>query len=137
MKKFRFSIHGNKYNVEIKKVEGNIAKVEVNGTYYKVELEQEVRTAKTPQLVRSSVRTDKVLSKVESGTFKINCPLPGTIMSVMVTEGAEVNKGDTLLIYEAMKMENKVLAERKGVVKNIRVKPGDNILQDELLLEIH
>jgi len=137
MKKFKFNIHGNNYNVEIKKIEGNTAKVEVNGTCFKVELAQEIKTTKTPQLLRSTVRTDKALSKVDSGAFKINCPLPGTIMSVKVTEGAAVNKGDTLLIYEAMKMENKVLAERKGVVKNIRVKPGDNILQDELLLEIH
>ncbi len=137
MKKFKFNIHGNNYNVEIKKVEGSTAKVEVNGTCYKVQLDQEVKTTKTPKLMRSSVKTHKALSKVESGAFKINCPLPGTIMSVNVAEGDKVKKGDALLIYEAMKMENKVLAEKDGIIKNIRVKAGDSILQDELLLEIH
>lgn len=137
MKKFKFNIQGNNYNVEIKNIEGSTAKVEVNGTCYKVQLDQEVKTTKTPKLVRSSVMTHKTLSKVESGAFKINCPLPGTIMSVNVAEGDTVKKGDTLLMYEAMKMENKVLAEKDGIVKNIRVKAGDSILQDELLLEIH
>jgi len=137
MKKFKFKIHGNNYNVEIKNVEGSTVKVEVNGTCYKVELEQEVKATKTPKLMRSSVKTHKPLNKVESGAFKINCPLPGTIMSVNVSNGDTVKKGDILLIYEAMKMENKVLAEKDGVIKNIRVKTGDSILQDELLLEIH
>lgn len=137
MKKFKFNIHGNNYNVEIKKVERNTIKIEVNGTCYKVVLEQDVKTTKTPKLMRSSIKTHKTLSKVDSGAFKIKCPLPGTIVSVMVTEGAKVEKGDTLLIYEAMKMENKVLAEKEGVVKNIQIKVGDSILQDALLLEIH
>ena len=137
MKKFKFKIHGNNYNVEIKEVEGKSVKVEVNGSCYKVELEQEAKPTKTPQLMRSSVKTHKALSKVESGAFKINCPLPGTIVSIMVNEGEEVKKGDALLIYEAMKMENKVLAEKDGIVKNIRVNAGDSILQGELLLEIH
>lgn len=137
MKKFKFNIHGNNYNVEVKTVEGSTAKVEVNGTCYSVELEQEVKTTKTPKLMRAAVKTHKTLSKDESGAFKINCPLPGTIMTLNVSNGDTVKKGDTLLIYEAMKMENKVLAEKDGVVKNIRVKAGDSILQDELLLEIH
>jgi len=137
MKKFNFTIHGNKYLVEIKKVEDNIAKIEVNGTSYKVQLEQEIKASKTPKLMRSSVYTHKEISKTESAAFKVYSPLPGTIMQIHVSEGSEVNVGDVLLIYEAMKMENKVLAEKKGVVKNIRIKSGVNILQNELLLEIH
>ncbi len=137
MKKFKFNIHGNKYNVEVKKVEGNSVKIEVNGTCYQVQLDQEVKAVKTPKLVRSAVKTHKALNKVESGALKVNCPLPGTIISVSVSDGNTVKSGDTLLVYEAMKMENKVLAEKDGVIKNIRVKAGDSILQDELLLEIH
>lgn len=137
MKKFKFKIHGNNYDVEINDVEENTVSVEVNGTFYKVELGREVKTSKTPTLLRSTVKTQKDMPVVSSSNFKINCPLPGTIISVLVTEGAEVNVGDALVIYEAMKMENKVLAERKGIVKNIQVKAGDSILQEQLLLEIH
>ncbi len=137
MKKFKFSIYGNKYNVEIKKVEGSTAKIEVNGTAYIVELEQEIKSTKTPKLLRSAVATHMELAKTESSAFKVYSPLPGTIINILVTEGAEVNKGDILLIYEAMKMENKVLAEKKGVVKNMTIKLGMSVLQNELLLEIH
>lgn len=137
MKKFRFSIHGNKYNVEIKKAEGRTVNLEVNGTIYKVELEQEVRATKTPKLLRSSIKTHKELLKKESEAFKVYSPLPGTIINVLVNEGGKVSIGDPLLIYEAMKMENKVLAEKKGIVKNIAVKTGMNVLQNDLLLEIH
>ena len=137
MKKYKFSIQGNNYNVEIKKTEGNYAKVEVNGTSYKVELEQEIQMTKTPKLMRSAIKTHKEMPKAESSAYKINIPLPGTILTIMVTEGAEVKKGDVLLVYEAMKMENKVLAEKSGIVKNIRVKIGESVLQNDLLLEIH
>jgi biotin carboxyl carrier protein len=137
MKKFKFNIQGNNYDVEINDVERNTAKVEVNGTCYIVELNQEVKKVKTPTLKRSAVKTQKDMPKMNSATFKIKAPLPGTIISVLVNEGAEVNVGDAVLIYEAMKMENKVLAEKKGMVKNIQVKPGDSILQEQLLLEIH
>jgi biotin carboxyl carrier protein len=136
MKKFTFSIHGNEYEVEIKKVEGNTAKVEVNGTLYNVELQKEIVLSKTPQLMRSPISTHKVLEKVESAMFKVFSPLPGTIVKILVNEGAEVNIGDILLIYEAMKMENKILAEKKGIVKNMCVKAGDSILQNDLLFEI-
>ncbi|MCD6090519.1 MAG: biotin/lipoyl-binding protein [Bacteroidales bacterium] len=137
MKKFKFNIHGNNYNVEINDVERNTANVEVNGTCYIVELEHEVKKIKTPTLTRSAVKSQKDMPKMASATFKINCPLPGTIVSVLVSEGAEVDVGDALVIYEAMKMENKVLAEKKGIVRNIQVKAGDSILQEQLLLEIY
>ncbi len=137
MKKFKFNIQGNNYEVEINDVERNTAKVEVNGTCYVVELAHEVKKIKTPTLLRSTVKSQKDMPKMNSAIFKIKCPLPGTIVSVLVSEGAEVNVGDAVVIYEAMKMENKVLAEKKGIVKNIQVKAGDSILQEQLLLEIH
>lgn len=140
MKKFEFTISGNKYEVEIKDFEDKFAKIEVNGTSYKVELHQEVKTTKTPTLVRAEVpvkRSDsKIKKSVSSGTAAIKAPLPGNIMQVMVNEGDEVSKGQKLLIYEAMKMENDVLAEKDGVVKSIKVRPGDSVLQGDVLLEI-
>ena len=57
-------------------------------------------------------------------------------MNVFVKEGDEVKKGDKLLMYEAMKMENILTAERDGTVRKIMVIPGDSVLQDDVLLEI-
>lgn len=138
MKKFEFSISGNKYEVEIKDVEDNIAKIEVNGTPYSVEIHREVKKPKTPKLVRSEVRVkpgEGNIVKSASGGHQVKAPLPGNIFKMLVKEGDTVKKGDVLLIMEAMKMENNVMAEKDGTIKSIKVKVGDNVLQNDTLLE--
>lgn len=65
---------------------------------------------------------------------KVTSPLPGSIIKVMVTVGQSVKKGDTLLTLESMKMENAVMAEQDGVVKQIAVVAGQNVMQEDLLV---
>lgn len=65
---------------------------------------------------------------------KVTSPLPGSVVKVLVSEGQAVKKGDTLLILESMKMENPVLAEQDGTVKQIAVTAGQNVMQDDLLI---
>jgi biotin carboxyl carrier protein len=142
MKKFKFTIHGSIYEVEIVDIEGNIAKVEVNGTPYDVEIHRDLKTTKTPTLVRAEApqpkgketRIPKVASKTTN--MAVKSPLPGTIISVLVKEGDKVTMGQKLLTMEAMKMENNVLAEKAGTVKSLFVKPGDTVLQNDTLVEI-
>lgn len=137
MKTYKFTISGNKYTVNIKSFEDNIAEVELNGTPYIVEMEQEIKTTKTPKLIRPERPAQKPTEiQKGSGLSKITAPLPGTIFKFMVKEGDAVKKGDTVLIMEAMKMENNILAEKEGVVKKIIVKEGDSVLQGDLLIEI-
>jgi len=59
-----------------------------------------------------------------AGSEDIVAPLPGTILSINVTEGAKVKAGDVLIIFEAMKMENELMAPRDGTVKKIHVEKG-------------
>jgi propionyl-CoA carboxylase alpha chain len=66
---------------------------------------------------------------------RLLCPMPGLVVSVAVAEGQEVKAGETLAVVEAMKMENVLRAERDGVVKAIRVKPGDSLAVDQVILE--
>ncbi len=139
MKNFKFSIKGQNFDVEVKSLEGNQALIEVNGTSYEVELHREVRESKTPVLVRQSVKSTKDAHRIKkegAGVHKIKAPLPGIIMNILVVVGDEVKKGQKLLVYEAMKMENNILSEKDGVIRSIKVTPGDNVLQDEVLLEI-
>ncbi|WP_420406839.1 acetyl-CoA carboxylase biotin carboxylase subunit [Hoeflea sp.] len=63
------------------------------------------------------------------------CPMPGLIVSIAVNEGDEVQEGQTLAVVEAMKMENVLKAERKGVVSHIPVKAGDSLAVDEVIME--
>ncbi len=136
MKRFKFTIRGNQYETEIIKLEDSVATIEVNGTQYNVELEKE---KSTPASVRPNFSAKKgSISSASSGggVLKVSAPLPGHIMKVFVKEGDMVRKDDSLLIYEAMKMENLLKAEKVGKIKSVKVKPGDTVLQDDILFEI-
>lgn len=140
MKKFKFTIRGTKYDVHIKEFEDNIAKLSVNGTEYDVEVHHEVKIPKTPKLVRKPVNLQdggqNIKKVASSGGTEIKAPLPGNIFKMEVKEGDTVKKGDKLLIMEAMKMENDVLAEADGTISSVKVKEGDAVLQGDTLLVI-
>ncbi|MHA7109569.1 acetyl-CoA carboxylase biotin carboxyl carrier protein [Sunxiuqinia elliptica] len=140
MKKYKFTISGDEYDVNIKDFEDNVAQIEVNGTQYSVELKGEVKASKTPKLVRKPVVQQpgegQIKKKQSSGGMQVKAPLPGTIFKMHVAVGDQVKEGDTLLIMEAMKMENQVLAEKAGQISAVKVKEGDAVLQDDVLIEI-
>ena len=66
----------------------------------------------------------------------LKSPLPGSITKILVTPGQAVKKGETLLMMEAMKMENEIKAEKDGVVAEIKVSVGQNVMNDDVLLTI-
>lgn len=140
MKKFDFTIKGQKYEVLVKDFDDNIAHLEVNGTSYEVEVHKELKVTKTPKLVRQPVVSkpgEGTISKKEGAAiYKVKAPLPGSIFKMNVAIGDTVKKGDVLLIMEAMKMENNIMSEKDGVVKTIKVAVGDAVLQEDVLLEL-
>ena len=145
MKKFKFTIQGNPYDVDILSVEDNVAEVEVNGIVYKVELEKKIQQTKTPKLVRATAHpsTDSniVIQKTSKpsapkGVGHIKSPLPGVILNVHVREGDAVKIGDKLITLEAMKMENSINADKEGIIKSIKVRQGDSVLEGDTLIEI-
>lgn len=139
MKKFDFTINGNRYAVDIKDIEDNIAQVEVNGTIYEVEIHREVKQSKTPRLMRPAVKHsygEEAFKKKEGVSPVVKSPLPGVVLRINFKEGDEVNRGDSLLVMEAMKMENNIYSELKGRIKSIKVQPGQSVLQGDILMEI-
>lgn len=139
MKKYKFNINGNNYAVDIKEVEDQTMIIEVNGTSYEVQLEKALAKApsKTP-VIRPSVRTSQTAAPIQaSGKLnKVHSPLPGVILHIKVSAGDIVKKGQVLMIMEAMKMENNILADRDGTLKSINVKEGQSVLQGDVLAEI-
>ena len=124
MKEFKYTIDGKEYKVQIDAVEGNIASVNVNGEAYKVEMEQASDDAEaTPA---ANVNTANA----------VKAPLPGTITSIEVAVGQEVKAGDTVVVLEAMKMQNNIEAEKDGKVTAICVKPGQAVLEEDALVVI-
>ncbi|PIF05361.1 MAG: acetyl-CoA carboxylase biotin carboxyl carrier protein subunit [Draconibacterium sp.] len=140
MKKYKFIISGNEYEVHLKDIEENIAELDVNGTTYHVEIKSEVKTSKTPKLIRKPVEImpgeGQIKKSENTGKKRILAPLPGTILKINVSVGDKVVEGQNLLTMEAMKMENQVQTDKAGEVLSINVKPGDAVLQDDLLVEI-
>jgi len=140
MKKYKFTINGSNYDVHIKDIEDNIAEVDVNGTRYEVLLHNEIKTSKTPRLVRKPLEKlpgeGQIKKKEATGKHEVTAPLPGTILKLNVSVGDMVTEGQNLLVMEAMKMENQVQTTKGGKVVAIKVKVGDAVQQDDLLIEI-
>jgi acetyl-CoA/propionyl-CoA carboxylase biotin carboxyl carrier protein len=73
---------------------------------------------------------------VGSGSGTVTVPMQGTIVKVSVVEGQSVEAGDTVVILEAMKMENSVNAEKAGIVKKIHVATGASVTAGDVVVEI-
>ncbi len=145
MKKFKFTINGNQYETEILTIEDNIAEIEINGTSYKVQLDKEIKSVKTPKLVRPtavpSTDSHPSVAKTSSpagpkGAGSIKSPLPGVILDVFVREGDTVKMGQKLLLLEAMKMENNIEADKAGKVISIMKQKGDSVMEGDVLIII-
>ena len=140
MKQFKFTINGNDYAVDIIHFEENIAQLEVNGTPYEVEVHKKIKTSKTPRVIASPPQKEPSKPNIEKrdrgDAHPISAPLPGNILEIRVNPGDIVEKGEVLLVMEAMKMENKVMSDRKGVIESIAVKAGDTVLQGDVLVHI-
>lgn len=138
MKNFTFKINENSYGVKIVSHEDNTIELEVNGTLYAVKMKEEVRNLKTPTLVRkpSSTNIEPIKINPSSSKTKIIAPIPGVILSININVGDKINVGDTLLVLEAMKMENSITSEKSGTVTAINVKVGQQVLQSDVMIEL-
>ena len=71
---------------------------------------------------------------IQSGDIHLKAPMPGMVIAIPVEQGQEVTSGDNVIILESMKMQNELKAPRDGVISRLRVKPGDNVDQNQVLL---
>ena len=150
MKKYQYKVQGVDYTVQIEEVEGNIAKVSVNDIPFEIELQQPINAAKHPTIAKPVVvapQTDNQASTQPAAApaqtaaapasgNAVKAPLPGTITEINVTIGQQVNVGDTVVVLEAMKMQNNIETEYAGTVKAINVSKGDSVMEGAVLLTI-
>ena len=147
MKEFAFKLNGAEYKCAVEEIEAGKTKVTVNGKVYEVETEASAPAAKpaakpapvAPKPAAAPAAAPKAEAKANSqeptaNGQQVKSPLPGSVIKVLVSEGQAVKKGDTLLTLESMKMENAIMAEADGTVKQIAVTPGQNVMQDDLLI---
>ena len=152
MAKYQYTVKGVDYEVEIQDIEGNIANVTVNGIPFEVEMKQPVKAGK--QKVKLSgeqkesaptatatatpaATTPAAAQPAAAASGKpVVAPLPGTINEIKVKVGDKVNAGDTVVILEAMKMQNNIEAETSGTITSINVNKGDAVMEGDTLVTI-
>ncbi len=142
MKNYKLKINGNEYNVDINEVEGQEIKLDVNGTPYVVTVDQEIKqqrkpvaAAPRPQVAPAAGGSVQKSNAPVAGS-KVTTPLPGTILDVFVNVGDTVKEGQSVVLLEAMKMENNIEADVAGTVKEVKVRKGDSVLEGDVLVVI-
>ena len=140
MKEYKYTIDGNKYDVAINEVGETTAKVTVNGTEYTVEWEKPVEEKPVVKVQPAAAKPAAALAAAPTPAAApvsgnaIKTPLPGVIIDVKVNVGDTVKKGDTVVVLEAMKMENNINADRDGKVVAIQVAKGDTVADGAALI---
>ena len=141
MKEYKYKINGNEYAVCINEVNETTANVTVNGEEFNVEWEkpieekpivkvQPVAAKPTPAPAAPAASAAPTIVKGNA----IKTPLPGVIIDVKVNVGDMVKKGETVVVLEAMKMENNINADRDGKVAAIQVTKGDTVADGAILV---
>lgn len=138
MKSFQFTIDGRKYETTVNEIEDNIAEVTVNGTVFHVAIDKKKTTPSIKPAAPKAAAAAPAAPRAAqpAGSVVVKSPLPGSIVKVVAAAGQPVKKGDLLLTMESMKMENQVTSEYEGTIKSVLVQPGQNVMQDDKLVEI-
>ena len=152
MKDYSLKNNGHNYSVQIDDVNeaSTVAHVVVNGVDYEVEIEgAKASTVSKPQVApapksansamitpSSATPSPRIAAADPSSGYSVICPLPGTVLSVKVSAGDTIAAGQTLVVLEAMKMENNIDADRGGVVKQVLVQQGATVMEGDVLIVI-
>ena len=151
MNKYQYKVQGVDYDVEIEEVEGNVAKVNVNGIRFDVELKQPINPTSTlkkvhieapkpvarPAVAPAAPAAPTADKPMAAGTGSaVKAPLPGTVLDIKVNVGDTVKVGDIVLVLEAMKMQNNIESEYAGTVTAINTKPGESVMEGAVLMTI-
>lgn len=130
MKKFLIKVNGNQYEVEVEEIKDNSAPVQVQTT-------PEVRAAVSAPAAAPVSKPAAKDNTVPAGASTIKAPMPGTILKVNVNVGDSVKKGQVLLILEAMKMENEIVAAADGKISSVNVAKGASVNAGDVLVSMN
>ena len=157
MKTYKYKVQGVDYEVEIAEVEGKIAKVNVNGIPFEIEMQKPINAAKHPALAATRRAATVAAPAPDASPSRasapapaaaptpaapagagtpVKAPLPGTINAINVKVGDTVAVGQVVVVLEAMKMQNNIEAEQAGTVTSILVSPGDTVMEGAVMLTI-
>ena len=139
MKEYKYKINGNEYAVCINEVNDTTANVTVNGEEFKVEWEKPKEEKPVVKIQPVATKPAPAPTPTAAPAAAVNgnaikTPLPGVIIDVKVNVGDVVKKGETVVVLEAMKMENNINADRDGKVVAVQVAKGDTVADGAALI---
>lgn len=123
LRKFRVKINGKEYLVEMEELGAPVSQG--------VNSQPVIQQAPTPQVAATPVK-----SQPQSGGHEVVAPMPGTILDIKVQVGQQVEVDQTLVILEAMKMENEIVAPQAGVITEILVSKNEAIDVGRVIVRI-
>ena len=137
MSHYEFTIDKNNYQVEVKCITGPLATVMVNNKQYLVTIKNNGFSVEpeNPTSFVQATPSSKPKAIPTNGEQRTIAAMPGLVLKIPVTEGQKVSAGDTVLILEAMKMENNLIASSDGVVSKILVEEGQEVTDNAVLIE--
>ena len=133
MKQYKYRVNGKNYDVAIDEINGKNAKVTVNGISYDVEIEGEAGEGLAPL---SGIDAISAGASAPGKGTPVKAPLPGTVTDIKVAVGDAVKKGQTVVVLEAMKMQNNINAESDGTITSVTVTKGDTVNEGATLVTI-
>ncbi|NLM07220.1 MAG: biotin/lipoyl-binding protein [Tissierellia bacterium] len=140
MKRFNVRVNGKQYEVEVEELTQVHARPVVAQPAPTVQVQAPTPTPTaqpTPTPQSPPVTQQTPASNIESGGGeKVLSPMPGNIWKILVAVGDSVQSGETLLILEALKMENEIPAPKAGIVKKIHVQEGATVNSGDILVEL-
>lgn len=126
MKKFNVTVNGTVYEVEVNEVGGAAPAAAPKAA-------PAPAAAPAPKVAPAPAPA-AAAAPVPAGAATVKCPMPGKILSVAVSAGAAVKKGDLLLVLEAMKMQNEIYAPQDGTVSEVRVAANQTVATGDVLV---
>ena len=150
MRTYSYNVNGAQYDVTIENIQGQVAKVNVNGVAFDVEMlgapiaegdlpaaAPAATSAAAPAATTAPTTAPATPAKGAAGAgTPVKAPLPGVVTKVLVANGQSVKKGDTVVVLEAMKMENNITAECDGTVSGVCCAAGDSVMEGTTLVTI-
>lgn len=135
MRKFNIKVNGQAYEVEVEEIAGGFAPAPVVPVAAAPAPAVAPVAAPAPEKAEAKAAPAPVSVAAPAGGTQLKAPMPGTVIDFKATNGAAVKKGQTVLILEAMKMENEIVAPADGVITFVASK-GASVNTDDLLAVI-
>lgn len=134
MRKFVINVNGNQYEVEVEEVGGGSQPVTYTAPAAPVAAPA---AAPAPKAAAPKPAAPAPAASGPAGAVKVSAPMPGTILDIKVNPGDAVKKGAVLMILEAMKMENEIVAPQDGTVASINTSKGASVNSGDLLISLN